>query len=73
MNTEQDTTGPAEPTWFKSSYSGSGGGNCVEIAVAPTTVGIRDSKTPAGPVLHVRDTAWGAFLTFVGTGPSHPA
>ncbi|GAB3961233.1 DUF397 domain-containing protein [Streptomyces sparsus] len=24
----------SEPVWFKSSYSGSGGGNCLEVAVS---------------------------------------
>lgn len=73
MNTEQDTAGPAEPTWLKSSYSGSGGGNCVEIAVAPTTVGIRDSKNTAGPVLHVHNSSWSTFIAFAGTRPTRPA
>jgi hypothetical protein len=53
--------------WRKSSFSGSNGGNCIEIAwrkstfsgsnggscveVAPTLGALRDSKNPAGPVL----------------------
>nr|WSZ98393.1 DUF397 domain-containing protein [Streptomyces sp. NBC_00857] len=32
MSTEQVAAGPAQLCWFKSSYSGSGGGNCVEVA-----------------------------------------
>jgi hypothetical protein len=35
-------------TWRKSSFSGSNGGNCVEVA--NTLVALRDSKNP-GPVL----------------------
>jgi hypothetical protein len=36
-------------TWRKSSFSGSNGGNCVEVA---STLGaLRDSKNPSGPVL----------------------
>ncbi|NKQ29297.1 DUF397 domain-containing protein, partial [Streptomyces galbus] len=31
--------------WFKSSYSGSEGGECVEVARSPQTVHVRDSKT----------------------------
>ncbi|MFD3519570.1 DUF397 domain-containing protein [Streptomyces sp. NPDC058653] len=69
MNTDKGTAKPVEPTWLKSSYSGSGGGNCVEIAIASSTVGIRDSKDTAGPVLHVRDSAWSAFVTFATTRP----
>ncbi|MPY65010.1 DUF397 domain-containing protein, partial [Streptomyces spongiae] len=31
--------------WFKSSYSSGEGGACLELAVHPTTIHIRDSKT----------------------------
>lgn len=48
--------------WFKSTYSGSEGGQCVEIAVCPHTIHIRDSKTPTGPTLQVTATAWSAFI-----------
>ncbi|MFD7224302.1 DUF397 domain-containing protein [Streptomyces sp. NPDC059883] len=58
-----------ELTWFKSSYSGSGGGNCVEVAIAPTTVLIRDSKTAQGPILHIAAAPWTAFLSFATTEP----
>jgi hypothetical protein len=35
--------------WKKSSFSGSNGGSCVEVA---STLGaLRDSKNPTGPVL----------------------
>ncbi|SNR42915.1 DUF397 domain-containing protein [Actinomadura mexicana] len=38
--------------WRRSSYSGSNGGNCVELAdVAGAVVAVRDSKDPDGPVL----------------------
>ncbi|MFE3118795.1 DUF397 domain-containing protein [Streptomyces niveus] len=53
--------------WFKSSHSGSGGGNCVEVAVTATTVHIRDSKTPHGAVLDVSNGPWHTFLAFAGT------
>ncbi|NKQ28834.1 DUF397 domain-containing protein, partial [Streptomyces galbus] len=33
-----------QPTWCKSTYSDSEGGNCVEVAVTPETVRVRDSK-----------------------------
>ncbi|MFG2812928.1 DUF397 domain-containing protein [Streptomyces sp. NPDC048410] len=50
--------------WFKSSYSGTQGGDCVEVAVDPNTVHIRDSKAPAaGPTLRLSPTAWANFLT----------
>lgn len=48
--------------WFKSSYSGDEGGNCVEVATHPTAIHLRDSKTPEGPHLTVAPAAWAAFL-----------
>ncbi|MBP2320884.1 hypothetical protein JOF56_001269 [Kibdelosporangium banguiense] len=33
-------------TWRKSSFSGPNGGECVEVAVTPELIGIRDSKDP---------------------------
>ncbi|MGW8630736.1 DUF397 domain-containing protein [Streptomyces sp. NPDC055793] len=53
--------------WFKSSYSGDEGGNCVEVATGPTTVHIRDSKTPPDdttPHITVAPSAWSAFLAW---------
>ncbi|MER7397558.1 DUF397 domain-containing protein [Streptomyces sp. NPDC000151] len=50
--------------WFKSSYSGSEGGACVEVATTPTTIHIRDSKDPDGPQLAVTPEAWAAFAAF---------
>jgi hypothetical protein len=35
MNDAESSTAAAGLTWFKSSYSGTEGGQCVEIAVAP--------------------------------------
>ncbi|MYR19770.1 DUF397 domain-containing protein, partial [Streptomyces sp. SID6137] len=29
--------------WFKSTYSSSGSGDCVEVATTPATIHIRDS------------------------------
>ncbi|WP_405856480.1 DUF397 domain-containing protein [Streptomyces sp. NBC_00090] len=52
----------ADLAWFKSSYSGGEGGNCVEVAAHPTAVHIRDSKNPDGPQLAVAPTAWAAFV-----------
>lgn len=49
-------------TWRKSSYSGPNGGDCVEIACATDTTGVRDSKNPDGPVLRFDTTAWTRFL-----------
>ena len=48
--------------WFKSSYSSGEGGACIEVAVQPTAIHIRDSKAPATPHLTVTPAAWAAFL-----------
>lgn len=50
-------------TWIKSSYSGSNGGNCVEVAELPNGLrGIRDSKDPSGPSLIFTPTEWNTFI-----------
>ena len=43
--------------WRKSSYTGSNGGNCVELADAAGAVAVRDSKDPDGPVILLTRTA----------------
>lgn len=49
--------------WRKSSYSGSGGGDCVEVAAARDAVYVRDSKAVGtGPVLRVGREQWTAFV-----------
>ncbi|MGW1159982.1 DUF397 domain-containing protein [Streptomyces sp. NPDC002519] len=50
-----------ELTWFKSSYSGSEGDNCVEVAVCPEAVHIRDSKDKGIRPLVVTPRTWTAF------------
>ncbi|MDF3301037.1 DUF397 domain-containing protein [Streptomyces tropicalis] len=51
--------------WFKSSYSSSGDGNdCIEVAAAPVTVLVRDSKNIGGPRLVLAPEAWTAFLSY---------
>ncbi|MDG9717575.1 DUF397 domain-containing protein [Streptomyces sp. DH24] len=52
-----------ELSWFKSSYSGSEGDNCIEIALRPETVLVRDSKDTRRPALAVSRDAWSAFTT----------
>jgi len=48
-------------TWRKSSHSGSGGGDCTEVASTPGAVLIRDSKDPDGPCLAFGPRAWRKF------------
>ncbi|MGW1175638.1 DUF397 domain-containing protein [Kitasatospora sp. NPDC002543] len=58
-----------EASWRKSSYSGTGGGACVEVADGFAGVmPVRDSKDPSGPALLFRSSAWQAFVTAVRTG-----
>ena len=48
--------------WVKSSLSFSNG-NCVEIAELPGgSVGVRNSRDPAGPVLRFTPDEWDAFV-----------
>ncbi len=54
----------SELVWFKSSYSGDEGGNCVEVAEATSTVLVRDSKDKSGPRLTFSPAAWEAFVEF---------
>ncbi|MFI2709031.1 DUF397 domain-containing protein [Micromonospora sp. NPDC018662] len=48
-------------TWRTSTRSGSNA-NCVEVAMTAATVGVRDSKDPAGPMLAFDRRAWAAFV-----------
>ena len=48
--------------WHKSSYSGTNGGNCVEVARNLSgLVAVRDSKNPSGPALVFTPADWEAF------------
>ncbi|WP_371640015.1 DUF397 domain-containing protein [Streptomyces virginiae] len=51
-----------ESAWFKSSYSGGGGGECVEVATTDGSVHVRDSKTLAGPIVRVSPKAWSGLV-----------
>ncbi|MGW4491141.1 DUF397 domain-containing protein [Streptomyces sp. NPDC004376] len=52
--------------WFKSSYSsGTDGNSCVEIAVTPRVIHIRDSKHRTGPQLALTQDTWTAFVSDV--------
>ncbi|MGC0377815.1 DUF397 domain-containing protein [Streptomyces sp. SAI-229] len=56
----------SELDWFKSSYSGSEGDSCVEVAFAAEAVHVRDSKTQGGPRFAVSSVAWRDFLGRMG-------
>jgi hypothetical protein len=54
------------PHWRKASYSGNGGGSCVEVASnLPRLVAVRDSKDPNGPVLTIESADWRDFVAEV--------
>ncbi|MFJ4789572.1 DUF397 domain-containing protein [Streptomyces sp. NPDC088794] len=61
----------ASRNWRKSSYSSDQGGECVEVAEptypATPTVGVRDSKNPAGPTVTIDPTAFTTFLNWTST------
>ncbi|GAA2858295.1 DUF397 domain-containing protein [Streptosporangium fragile] len=64
--------------WFKSSFSGDNGGDCVEVAELkntadgpahkaghPDLIAVRDSKDPDGPTLFFTPAEWEAFVNGV--------
>ncbi|MGW3954090.1 DUF397 domain-containing protein [Streptomyces sp. NPDC004752] len=53
---------PARAQWRKSSYSGSNGGECVEVADLTAHLAVRDSKYPEAGRFAVRPEAWTVFL-----------
>ena len=60
---------PDGAQWRKSSYSGTNGGACVEVASnLPGIVAVRDSKDRGGPALGFTAEAWAAFVAGVKQG-----
>ena len=59
-----DVTGA---TWRTSSYTGSGGGNCVEIGnqAQHGRILVRDTKDRQGPVLAFNPQSWRNFTTAI--------
>jgi hypothetical protein len=59
----------ANVIWRKSSYSGSNGGDCVQVAMLPDSrLAVRDSKDPDGPVLTFTPAEWRTFTSAVKAG-----
>jgi hypothetical protein len=56
------SAGLSRAAWRTSSYSNNGG-NCVEIAAAAGTIGIRDTKHRAGTALTFSPQAWKRFAS----------
>jgi hypothetical protein len=61
-----NTAEPARLAWFKSSYSGNEGGECVEVAATKTAIRVRDSKERGGPQLAFTRGTWAGFVAEVG-------
>lgn len=51
-----------DAAWRKSSWTGSQGNDCVEVAPVRQVVAVRDSKDPDGPVLAFGRQDWGMLL-----------
>ncbi|RZU23807.1 DUF397 domain-containing protein [Streptomyces sp. BK239] len=64
MSVQPPVDDGSEPKWFKSSHSNPDGAACVEIAVTPGDIRIRDSKIATGPQLAFGPTQWAAFVTY---------
>ncbi|MGW1542891.1 DUF397 domain-containing protein [Streptomyces sp. NPDC002309] len=54
--------------WRKSSYSGSSGGDCVEVAELAAHIAVRDSKNPAHGTLTFSAGAFSAFVAAASQG-----
>jgi hypothetical protein len=52
----------SEHQWFKSSYSGGSGTECVEAAFVRDGCAVRDSKDISGPRLSFSSEAWADFV-----------
>ena len=59
---------PSTHQWFKSSYSGGSGTECVECAHTGDGALIRDSKNQSGSSVAVRREVWLAFTLAVRDG-----
>jgi hypothetical protein len=64
----------ADMNWRKSSYSGNGGGECVEVADADSRVIVRDTKQAGqGPILRFSADVWRSFAEHVKADASLPS
>ncbi|PZH17198.1 DUF397 domain-containing protein [Streptomyces sp. NTH33] len=53
-----------ELAWFKSSYSGTQGDSCVEVAVTEQAIHVRDSKDVTRTPFAVSLDGWSRFVAF---------
>jgi len=48
-------------TWRTASYTGNGGGNCVEVGDGAGVIVVRDTKDRSGGTLAFSSEAWASF------------
>ncbi|MFC9625185.1 DUF397 domain-containing protein [Streptomyces sp. NPDC056930] len=58
----------SELAWFKSSYSGSQGDDCIEVAKGTQAIHVRDSKDRLSPELALSPAAWDDFVSYAVQG-----
>jgi hypothetical protein len=57
--------------WFKANGSGEGG--CVEVAITPSAIGVRDTKDKgSGSILSFDRSAWTSFVDGLHSGEFAP-
>ncbi|MVO83640.1 DUF397 domain-containing protein [Streptomyces sp. p1417] len=55
----------AQLMWLKSSYSSTGGGECIEVAACTHSIRVRDSKLGSrSPQLRLPADAWARFVAY---------
>ena len=54
---------PIDHSWRKSSYSGNGGGDCIEVGHSHDKIVVRDTKDRTGATLGFSPDVW---ITFTG-------
>lgn len=59
--------------WFKSSFCNAGANECVEVAIGPDEIRVRDSKDRAAGQLTFTRAEWTAFLAGARAGEFDPS
>lgn len=57
--------------WRRSARCGPNGGNCVEVNITATLVGVRDTKPASSPVLMFATPGWQTFVSAATQGILH--
>jgi hypothetical protein len=54
--------------WRKSSFSGNGGGSCVEVASGAASIHVRDTKSRERGFITVTSATWQTFMDEIKAG-----